>query len=377
MFLELLKRTDVREFLLELVVCDTRFAKKEIPHMICEERVSVYEYNLLTGLDALFKYSTIIEDMSYFTEFLDQLRKILKKVQNHNDVQIGISRILIQSCKQKLGLKNINSYQNKKMVVSYIYDRYIVHGYLFHSFPSVYLEKIEEEGIINQNCAFDSIQKILNKYSCEALTISKDISITDSPFMAFFYAYHSPYFMNEVAGFGEVNSYSFFEKDYVECIKNITKFSKSIEMSSSDRNQLISYFNEYWKEYHLDYSFPTVALLKRSDYGRNALREYPQLCEKLKEKDISSIVSSILDPRFNQDYLEYSISSLSIHILKLPTLEQLQIKRVKMEKQNIEPKDKNELVDEYGNVTIVALLGVLLITLGVTITIIMLGGMSS
>ena len=126
MFLEILKREDVQNFLLEITTDETRFSKKEIPYMICEEKISVMEYNLFTLLDALFKYSVIVEDLTYFDEFLKNVHKILKKVQNHNDVQIGISRVLINSCKQKLGIKNIDSYQDKLSIVSYIYDKYII-----------------------------------------------------------------------------------------------------------------------------------------------------------------------------------------------------------------------------------------------------------
>jgi hypothetical protein len=194
--------------------------------------------------------------------------------------------------------------------------------------------------------------------------------------MAFFYAYHSPYFMNEISTIDESNSYDFFEKNYDKCIQNITKFSRKNMMLLTEKEQFIKEFNEYWDEYELNDSFPVVAMINRSDYGRNALREYPMLCEKLKEKDISSIVCSILDSRYNQDYLEYPISPLSVHILELPTLEDLQIKRVKRKNQSTEDKNKS-YVDQYGNVTIVALLGILFITLGITITIIMLGGVSS
>ena len=148
MFLDILKREDVHNFLLEITIDETRFSKKEIPYMICEEKISVTEYNLFTLLDALFKYSIIIDDLTYFDEFLKDVHKILKKVQNHNDVQIGISRVLINACKKRLGIKNIDSYEDKLSIVSYIYDRYIVHGFLFHSFPAIYLNQVEENGML-------------------------------------------------------------------------------------------------------------------------------------------------------------------------------------------------------------------------------------
>lgn len=374
MFLDILKREDVRSFLLEIMMDETRFSKKEIPYMICEEKMSVTEYNLFTLLDALFKYSIIIEDFTYFDEFLKDIHKILKKVQNHNDVQIGISRVLINACKKKLGIKNTNSYEEKLSVVSYIYDKYIVHGFLFHSFPSIYLNQVDENGIVNIFSDSSSLNDILGKYTKEKLTSSNNISITDSPFMAFYYAYHTPYFMGEIVNREEIVVDSFFKKDYPECIKHLSNVSRRYDMFLIDKNQLINKYNELWDYYNLDDSIPVVASIKRSDYGKNLLREYPQLCEKLKEKDIVSIVTCILDTRFNQEYLEDNISPLSIRILMLPNLDDLKVKRVRKRDQVLNGKGENGVVDQYGNVTIIALVGILFIALGILIAIVMLGG---
>lgn len=374
MFLDILKREDVRSFLLEIMMDETRFSKKEIPYMICEEKMSVTEYNLFTLLDALFKYSIIIEDFTYFDEFLKDIHKILKKVQNHNDVQIGISRVLINACKKKLGIKNTNSYEEKLSVVSYIYDRYIVHGFLFHSFPSIYLNQVDENGIVNIFSDSSSLNDILGKYTKEKLTSSDNISITDSPFMAFYYAYHTPYFMGEIVNGEEIVVDSFFKKDYPECIKHLSNVSRRYDMFLIDKNQLINKYNELWDYYNLDDSIPVVASIKRSDYGKNLLREYPQLCEKLKEKDIVSIVTCILDTRFNQEYLEDNISPLSIRILMLPNLDDLKVKRVRKRDQVLNGKGENGVVDQYGNVTIIALVGILFIALGILVAIVMLGG---
>ena len=97
MFLDILKREDVHDFLLEITIDETRFSKKEIPYMICEEKISVTEYNLFTLLDALFKYSIIIDDLTYFDEFLKDVHKILKtKIKEYNGIK-GLVKFIIQS----------------------------------------------------------------------------------------------------------------------------------------------------------------------------------------------------------------------------------------------------------------------------------------
>ena len=109
---------------------------------------------------------------------------------------------------------------------------------------------------------------------------------------------------------------------------------------------------------------------------KNSLREYPKLCEKLKEKDIVSIVTCILDSRFNQDYLENNVLPLSIRILRLPNLVDLKIGGVRKKDQVLNGRGENGVVDQYGNVTIIALVGIFFITFCVLFAIVMLGGLN-
>ena len=42
------------------------------------------------------KFSIIIDDMELFNNYLDQLKRIIKKVESHNDIQMGVTKLLIK-----------------------------------------------------------------------------------------------------------------------------------------------------------------------------------------------------------------------------------------------------------------------------------------
>ena len=91
-------------------------------------------------------------------------------------------------------------------------------------------------------------------------------------------------------------------------------------------------------------------------------------------------VSKVLEIKNNHLEITKNILSQSFEILYLPTLEELGFNILKENKKQGEEKElpiiennDNSMINDYGNITIIALLGVLLITIGMTITLIMLG----
>src|SRR5574344_1539317 len=146
MFESYFKKNEVINFFKDIVVPDTRFSKKNIPYRINGERVDYYSYDLLMGMDAILKYIIILEEDTYFYEYLEQVTKLLKKVENHNDIKIGINKLIVNACRKKLGLKEENDNNNEK-IIYYIYDKYIVNGYFFYSFPSKFLDNILRDGL--------------------------------------------------------------------------------------------------------------------------------------------------------------------------------------------------------------------------------------
>ena len=56
--------------------------------------------------DALFKYKIIIDDFSYFDDFMNQIDKIYKNISNYNDIEVGINKLIGKIVCQVLNVKD-------------------------------------------------------------------------------------------------------------------------------------------------------------------------------------------------------------------------------------------------------------------------------
>ena len=115
-------------------------------NVIDKKEYTYNQYSLLIVMDIVIKYQIIINDEIYHNIFLDKLEAITTCYQSHQDLVIKGNKILIDlaSIKAKLPL---TSKENKKQVLKFIYDKYIVEGYCFHSFPYDLKKTVEENGL--------------------------------------------------------------------------------------------------------------------------------------------------------------------------------------------------------------------------------------
>ena len=200
------------------------------------------------------------------------------------------------------------------------------------------------------------------------------IAVTDSFFMAYFYASSSPLYLKELSvdisdNNKKNNGYAYLLKDYNECIKNINLFIKRKEVKESDKEKIFKFLETEWANLDINNSTLTVAVIKRKDIGKNNLPNYQNILNDVDTNDIYTSVKKILETRYNEEEIVNKIPADKITVLELPNIKNFYKKKEDEKiKSNIEINN-----NEVGSATIVALLGVLLITLGVTITIIMLG----
>ena len=383
MFYKIFKREDITQFI-KTILSEDIYINKDIPNMISEEKISKIEYPIYIFIDAIIKYFIIIDDERLFDNYLEQLKQIIKKVENHNDIQMGIIKLLIKYAAHKNNIENIDNVENKKKLVEYFYNKYITEGYFYHSFPSVYKDSVLKTGLDPSNYyksldELKEIDEILNKYKVDNL-FSKGldkipyIAVTDSFFMAYFYASSSPLYLKELSvdisdNNKKNNGYAYLLKDYNECIKNINLFIKRKEVKESDKEKIFKFLETEWANLDINNSTLTVAVIKRKDIGKNNLPNYQNILNDVDTNDIYTSVKKILETRYNEEEIVNKIPADKITVLELPNIKNFYKKKEDEKiKSNIEINN-----NEVGSATIVALLGVLLITLGVTITIIMLG----
>lgn len=398
------KKDSVKKFFNDLVN-GIVYRKKDIPYTISDEKMDTTYYAILMGLDAIIKYEIIIEKEDFFDSYLQEVQLLLRKVDNHNELKTGINKLIVNYCQKLLNLKNITTYENKEIILKHVYNKYIVNGYFYHSFPSIFLDEVNNNGLAVSNYNYEinsvkEVNKIFEKYNIKNV-FSKDLNaespfltLTDSSFMASYYAYHCPYFLNELAVdlLPKDNNYeidAFFLKNYKKCRKNLSFYLRKSDILLNDNLKILEFFDKEWNLFKVENLKPVVCFIKRSAVENNSLNNFNQIMDNIDNDDLIVSVNKVLETRFNEKVINKDISRQSFEIISLPTLKELGFTskeeefietdfKLKEEKEILNESNNNDLVrydliNEYGNSTIVALIGVLLITIGVTVMIIMLG----
>ena len=354
------------------------------------ESYSYNRYSLLITMDIVIKYKIIINDDIYNNYFLNKLDTITNNYINHVDLIIKGNSLLID-----------------------FYDKYIVNGYCFHSFPSVFKEQTEEVGLtqdidIKELNDLKKIDYIFSNHNYNNI-ISRDLKennraiyITDSPAMAYYYAFRSPEYMAEITSLSKYYNYlkdynkdAFYLKDYHKCKSNLASLCQHVNMTTKEETTILKTFDRRWKALNLSESLPCIAFIKRSDLAKNYLSNIDDIINSVDTIDLNILVSKITDSKYPIIKRYSNINSLDLTIITMPsyreiknnnfiikdkpkavvtpiTREAYQEEKVKKEKLNFNYK----YAFSYGNANVVALTGLLLITLGMTLTIIInvLGG---
>ena len=86
MVVESLKWNYVREFLQDLLVQE-KYKKITPPESLSESIYRPTNVAFFLGLDAVIKYDQIIEDEKYLPTYIEQLKRIFKKIENGRECQ--------------------------------------------------------------------------------------------------------------------------------------------------------------------------------------------------------------------------------------------------------------------------------------------------
>lgn len=376
------------------------------------ESYSYNRYSLLITMDIVIKYQIIINDETYNNYFLNKLDTITSNYNNHEDLIIKGNSLLIDLVSNKLNVTTTKA-EDKKEILKYIYDKYIVNGYCYHSFPSIFKEKTEEVGLtqdidIKELNDLKKIDYIFSNHNYKNI-ISRDLKeksraiyITDSPAMAYYYAFRSPEYMAEITSLSKYYNYlkdynkdAFYLKDYHKCKSNLASLCQHVNMTTKEETTILKTFDKRWKALNLSESLPCIAFIKRSDLAKNYLSNIDDIINSVDTIDLNILVSKITDSKYPIIKRYSNINSLDLTVITMPsyreirnnkfiikdkpktvvapiTREAYQEEKVKKEGFNFNYKN----AFSYGNANVVALTGLLLITLGMTLTIIInvLGG---
>ena len=376
------------------------------------ESYSYNRYSLLITMDIVIKYKIIINDETYNNYFLNKLDTITSNYNNHEDLIIKGNYLLIDLVSNKLNVTTTKA-EDKKEILKYIYDKYIVNGYCFHSFPSIFKEKTEEVGLtqdidIKELNDLKKIDYIFSNHNYKNI-ISRDLKeksraiyITDSPAMAYYYAFRSPEYMAEITSLSKYYNYlkdynkdAFYLKDYHKCKSNLASLCSHVNMTTKEETTILKTFDKRWQTLNLSESLPCIAFIKRSDLAKNYLSNIDDIINSVDTIDLNILVSKITDSKYPIIKRYSNINSLDLTVITMPSYREIRNNKFIIKdkpKTVVEPITREAYQEEkvkkegfnfnyknafsYGNANVVALTGLLLITLGMTLTIIInvLGG---
>lgn len=399
---KILKRADVKEFLHEVLI-NERFHNKKSPLTPEGTIYGKSEYSLMFMMDALIKYSILFESDNLIDEYIAQLKRFMKKCENHRDLVEGVTRILAKMTAVTLNIdvEQIEQPENKRKILAYIYNKYITNGYLFHSFPSSYIDQVKNEGIDPLKYSYNiekfvkTKQILRSHYKKEILTKDLDntsyITLTDSPALAYHYALHSPLYLAELVA---ISSYmdddkkydrsAYYQQDFKKAEENVEQLCRDLELSNNESTVLLETFVEEWKRLNITNSHPAIAFIKRESLHHNYLKDYRSILETCDREELIYSINRIIDSRIDVEKRYTPIMADDIKVILLPgyreifnNYEDFKEEKVVLEKEVVKeemPARVNlrmEVVNTYGNASILALLGILFITLGATITILL------
>lgn len=402
----LLKNPQLLSILHNVLMNET--TKNKTFNIIDNEEYTYNQYSLLIVMDIVIKYQIIISDEAYHNIFLDKLANITSNYNNHKDLIIKGNSLLIDLVSKKLNITTTES-QDKKQILKYIYDKYIVDGYCFHSFPSKFKKEVEENGLIGnidikEKNDLKKINYIFkhhnynNIISRDLNAKSKAIYITDSPAMAYYYAIRSPEYLAELTSLSKYykniklyDKNAFYEKDYYKCKSNLVSLCKHLNMTVKEENTILKTFDKRWYSLKLSESMPCIAFIKRKELAKDSLPNIEEIYESVDEMPLEILVSKIIDSKYPVIRRYSNINSLNLTIITMPSYKEIKSNsfiskdKPKAVLTTVTRKDYQEekrfnfnfkYAYSYGNANVVALTGLLMISLGATITIILkvLGG---
>ena len=363
-----------------------RYFKKK-SDLSCDSFISINnEAALYIFYDALYKYKIIIDDEFLFDDYIDQIEKLYRKLDNFESIKYGVNKLICSTLITKLKIKDTKSEEAKEMIIKHVYDKYIREGYFIHGFSSSYTDVIKKEGFTpevyeNYYERFKEIKNIFEKYNCSSI-INKDFNekevyFTDDLVMGCFYSVYSPLFyykflFNEESFGKRIRKDDCLATDIDEISRHLKRFMNNNSFKEEDKKYILSTVEDEYKLLHRNKEKICLLLVKRSLIFNKEVKEENFLKDK---NDIYEIIDRMLNSKYNNLEYDKYISCDDLKILELDTYIDREEEKRKIEKEEEKYRRKekelnDDFLNKYGSVSLFLLLGALFISLGVIIMII-------
>lgn len=336
--------------------------------------------------DALYKYKIIIDDEFLFDDYLDQIEKLYRKLDNFESIKFGINKLICSTLITKFNIEDVEKKEAKEKIIKHVYDKYIRNGYFIHGFNSIYIEDIKNNGFIpedykNYYDKFSNVNSIFEKNNCSNVISKdfneKDVYFTDDLVMGCYYSCYAPLFFykllfnEEIFGKG-IRKDNCLHIEYVELIRHLKRFMNNNSFKDEDKKYILSLMEDEYNLIHSDKEKISLLLVRRDIiFSKDAKEE-----DFLKDNsDIYEVIDRMLSPKYNNLEHNTFISKDDLKILELePYIDrEEEKKKIEKEEEKLRRKEKevnDDFNNKYGNVSLFLLLGAILISLGVIIMVI-------
>ncbi len=383
---ELLKREDVNSFI-KILKNNDRYFDKEFKK-IADRKITVgKELALYIFYESLYKFQLLFEDVYMFDEYMIQLDRLYKRIDNFDDIEVGINKLLCKLLTIKLDIKDEQDIDSRREIIEYVYDKYIVDGYYIHGFNTSYTKEILEKGFNpeeyqNYYDKFSKLNKIFAKYNVINIIdkdfTKKEVTFTDNFLMACYYSTYGPNFFSKFLKsedyFGRLQKQDgYLIDDYNLTISRLKRFMDNNLFKEDDKKFILDLVKDEWDLLHREDKKISLLLVKRDEISKDkiSLSEYIN-----SDEDLYDVVDRLLSSKKNKIECSNTIPSDKLEIITLDTYYEKtdddfdKEYEEQFDKYRLEQENK-EFMDTYGSVSILLIAGSLLITLGVIVTIFM------
>ncbi|MBQ6324341.1 MAG: hypothetical protein IJI22_05875 [Bacilli bacterium] len=382
---DILENSSVVNLIKEIKSNDRYFNKNRDKFVIPDLYVS-NELALYVLYDALLKYKIILDDIYLFDEFLEQIEKLYKKIDNIEDIAVGINKLICRMVSIKLDLKDVNSPESKVKIVEYVYDKYVVSGYYVHGFNYSYVDSIKKDGYVpevyeNYYSRFLKVNEIFKRHN-KKYSLDKDFSnsssfFTDDFVMGCYYSAYAPLFFSKfLLGndlFKASHKDAYLIDDYDLLVGPLKRFLND-SFDSKESKYILELVKDEWDLLHRKDKKISLLLVKRDIIDNEVI----DINEYLNDSDdVYTVIDRLLSSKYNKIPCANAIKAEDMEIVVFDCYyDNSKRKREEAVEEELTKyrrrEANNEFLDKYGTASIFMLLGSLLISLGVIISIFML-----
>lgn len=326
LFSKIIKREDVL-FLAQEIIYNNRYKNISIPLTITNNYSFFDHYALFLLFDSILKFDFLIGEERYIEDYLSQLKRLFKRIDNYQDINKGVIKILVHYIVRILNLSNTKDVENKEGILRYIYEKYIVDGYFYYGFSSCHKKEVDFSGIKKAGYILDSriddVNSILKKYEGRDIIYRVESDISDNFIISSYFSMIGPDYLEKLANskIFDKDLYDkrcFYTKDSTSILHNFEIYAKERHLLDEEKNVIFRNMKNILEEERVADSFGVIAFIKRSALNRNYLKDIEEIICGAGEVEVESSVAMIMESRYSCYDIDQDISPLDFDFLELP-----------------------------------------------------------